>query len=243
MFNIDFLHMIRSHEVEKIIQLLPQEAKVLEIGGGSGHQAKLLKDRGFDITSIDVADSIYADEQVFPVQTYDGKKLPFADQSFDVVLSSNVLEHIHDLDPLMEEFSRVVKPSGFNLHVMPTGSWRFWTIVANYFEFLQILLLSFSPAKLKNPKHWGKQLLVNIYNHLIPPRHGEFGNCFSEIWSFRPKRWQKYFEKHAFLISKSEQMGLFYTGHMLFNKKISISRREKLAKFLGSSCHLFVLKK
>jgi hypothetical protein len=34
-------------------------------------------------------------------------------------------------------------------------------------------------------------------------------------------------------------MGLFYTGHMTLGPGLSLARRERLAKVLGSACHLF----
>ena len=34
-------------------------------------------------------------------------------------------------------------------------------------------------------------------------------------------------------------MGLFYTGHMTFGSGLPLARREKLAKVLGSACHLY----
>ena len=49
------------------------------------------------LATIDLSSSQYADDQMFPVQAYDGRRIPFADSSFDVVFSSNVLEHIRDL--------------------------------------------------------------------------------------------------------------------------------------------------
>src|SRR5436309_261412 len=97
MFSIEFLHTIREHEIEMISKHFAPGARILEIGGGTGYQAKLLADRGFKVATIDVGTSNYKDERVFPVTEYDGKVFPFPDATFDVVFSSNVLEHIADL--------------------------------------------------------------------------------------------------------------------------------------------------
>lgn len=43
---------------------------------------------------------------------YDGRKLPFENNSFDNVFSSEVIEHISNLDDIIIEINRVLKPNG-----------------------------------------------------------------------------------------------------------------------------------
>jgi SAM-dependent methyltransferase len=53
-----------------------------------------------------------------------GESLPFPDASFDVVLSSNVLEHVRDPARVIAEMVRVLKPGGHLQIVVPNyGSW------------------------------------------------------------------------------------------------------------------------
>src|SRR5687768_12801984 len=40
---------------------------------------------------------------------YDGKHIPFADESFDSVFCSEVFEHIFNLDEVIEEIGRILK--------------------------------------------------------------------------------------------------------------------------------------
>lgn len=47
---------------------------------------------------------------------YDGKTLPFPDNSFDAVFSSEVFEHVFNLEEILREISRVMKP-GANILV------------------------------------------------------------------------------------------------------------------------------
>lgn len=50
---------------------------------------------------------------------YDGKTLPFEDQLFDSILSNEVLEHVPDLEGILSELYRVLKPGGKMLLTVP----------------------------------------------------------------------------------------------------------------------------
>ena len=43
---------------------------------------------------------------------YDGKNLPFNDEKFDAMLCTEVLEHVFNIDELLQEFKRVLKKGG-----------------------------------------------------------------------------------------------------------------------------------
>jgi 2-polyprenyl-3-methyl-5-hydroxy-6-metoxy-1,4-benzoquinol methylase len=100
MFNLEFLHAEREWEIERLARLFPTGCRILELGGGTGYQAQQLAHRGFPVASIDLPSSNYQQHKVFPVIVYDGRTFPFANGSFDVVFSSNVLEHVLDLGVL-----------------------------------------------------------------------------------------------------------------------------------------------
>jgi SAM-dependent methyltransferase len=50
---------------------------------------------------------------------YDGKSLPFESERFDVVFSSEVFEHVENLDEMIKELHRVLKPGGKLLVTVP----------------------------------------------------------------------------------------------------------------------------
>ena len=82
-------------------------ARVLDIGAGSCHIAKTLSVKhGFSVTAIDVADHNVTN---FPLRLYAGKKLPYADNSFDVGLLVFVLHHASNAKDLLKEAKRVCK--------------------------------------------------------------------------------------------------------------------------------------
>lgn len=250
MFNVEFLHVIREFEYKKIVERFPIGVRILEIGGGTGYQAKRLTEDGYIVDSIDIPDSSYANQLEFPVQPYDGLNIPFPDGSFDIVFSSNVMEHVLDLPYLQAEMKRVLKPGGYCVHLMPTGAWRFWTNVAHYTELFQRL---FGLAPRLIPKGLSKHALSDAMSVLrlmagtakhyaIVPRHGETGNALSEIVIFSSRHWHKHFYSQHFAIDEATPVGLFYTGHMVLGNRLSLSARQRLAKWLGSACVIYVVR-
>lgn len=80
---------------------------VLDVGAGSGRFGKLLADKcGIKVEGVDVVD--YLDSPI-PFHVYDGKKLPFPDNSFDTVITLFVLHHCSFQEELFTEMVRVAK--------------------------------------------------------------------------------------------------------------------------------------
>jgi SAM-dependent methyltransferase len=251
MFSVEFLNRIRAAEIDKIASCLPPGARVLEVGAGTGRQAMDLRARGFDVEAIEIPNSNYAQDRLFPITDYDGRHIPFPDATFDVVFSSNVLEHVRDLTGLHAEIRRVLKPGGMCLHVLPTHAWRFWTMVSAFPVGLQKAVALTPPFWRRAPSLPGKLLrlaaaplvaLGYLLAPLLPSRHGERGNAISELWLFHPRFWRNNFRANGFDIVRDEPMGLFYTGNFWFGARSSLARRAGWARRLGSACHLFALR-
>ena len=207
------LHRIRLHELEVALPLLPVGCAVLEIGAGTGWQAKQLSKLGYLVQAIDIKSSNYRDQQVWRVKTYDGKTIPFNDNSFDVVFSSNSLEHIPHIEAFQAEIHRVLRPNGIAVHILPSATWRFWTC-----------------------------LTEAIKNWRLPLRHGEHApNAISEISYFHRSWWRHLFERTGWVVIHCESNGLFYTGCSIADDRLSISKRATLSRFFGGSCNIFAL--
>ncbi|MFN2261697.1 MAG: class I SAM-dependent methyltransferase [Psychroflexus sp.] len=78
---------------------------IIDIGTGSGGLANYLKNRNFDVTSVDVVDKTIH-KHITPV-IYDGLHLPFKDQSFDASMLITVLHHCPDPEQVFSEAVRV----------------------------------------------------------------------------------------------------------------------------------------
>ncbi|HMN79398.1 MAG TPA: class I SAM-dependent methyltransferase [Burkholderiaceae bacterium] len=80
--------------------------RVLDLGCGNGVHRKLCESAGYQWYGVD------ADPDEKPPIFGDAHALPFADNSFDVVISMSVLEHIRYPHVALNEVQRVLKPGG-----------------------------------------------------------------------------------------------------------------------------------
>jgi len=100
--------------------LPPGKGRTLEVGAGSARLSCYLAMRGFSTVTLDRAPLAagqaarnYAQAGVSGhFLTGDAFRLPFADGSFDVVLSTGLFEHFEDPEPIVREMARVLKPGG-----------------------------------------------------------------------------------------------------------------------------------
>jgi SAM-dependent methyltransferase len=222
---------------------LPAGCRLLELGAGGGWQARFLAERGFAVTAVDVAAAgRFAGRLEYPVTTYDGRHLPFPDQSFDAVFSSNVLEHVPHLAALLAETARVLVPGGVAVHVLPSAAWRLWTTLAQPFAIARLALVGGRPAgggeaASATLPWWHKARLA-----LFPSRHGEHGNALSELVLFSRWRWLPAFRRAGFVIERHASLGLFYTPWALAGPRVGLARRRRLARLLGSATRLYRLR-
>jgi SAM-dependent methyltransferase len=233
------LERIRSAELQPLKSHFPPGSRILELGGGSGFQASILSSWGCHVRSIDVATrpdplSQRYGRQYFTVTTYDGHNLPFADSSFDVVYSSHMLYHAVELDQMLAEIRRVLRPGGMAIHVLPSASWRFWTTLAHYPNLLRKLLTR--PSKRPGPAVAARKERLPRDSDWAPhPRSmlhglsplsrarllltvrplGSSSDVFVEWLSFRKRRWRAAFLAARFCDVKTLRGPLFYTGHLM----------------------------
>lgn len=114
----------RYFEYWFIVNSLPKEAKILEIGAGMSALSSVLLGMGYDVYATD-ADSKrvkYQQSQGVNCSKVDSDYLPFEDESFDVVISASAIEHFEDDRKMASEIKRVLVNSGTFIMTLPTGT-------------------------------------------------------------------------------------------------------------------------
>ena len=91
-------------------------ARALEVGCGEGRVSRDLAARGHPVLGVDASPSLVAAAAAaHPEGEYavaDAGALPFADASFDLVVSYNVLMDVEDMPRAVAELARVLAPGG-----------------------------------------------------------------------------------------------------------------------------------
>ena len=94
--------------------------EVLDVGCGSGIATQLLAEAGGNVTAVDLTDwavettrrRLAAFDLDAVVRQEDAERLPFADETFDLVFSWGVIHHSSDMDRALAELVRVAKRGG-----------------------------------------------------------------------------------------------------------------------------------
>lgn len=123
------LHGLRRRELEQAFSGVPPGAfeRALELGAGDGFQSVLLLRYVRMLISTDLnAERLRALTSAANYVICDAEMVEstFRDGSFDLVFSSNLLEHLPDLARALEGMRRVLRDDGVAVHVMPNRFWK-----------------------------------------------------------------------------------------------------------------------
>ena len=125
-----------SHETERRLRLVFDDlladrdlrgARLLDGGSGGGHFSAEASRRGARVTSLDVGPNVLAEvAKRCESERVVGSilEIPFPDGAFDVVLSTEVIEHTPDPERGVRELCRVVKPGGTLVLTAPNRLWQ-----------------------------------------------------------------------------------------------------------------------
>jgi SAM-dependent methyltransferase len=116
-------------EIQKGVE---RNISVLDYGCGQGQIVARLRELEVEAFGCDV---FYKGGDASPsvpsgmlgnvIRHVDRGTIPFPSESFDVVINNQVMEHVEDLDPVLREIHRVLRPGGKVLSLFPHRSvWR-----------------------------------------------------------------------------------------------------------------------
>jgi SAM-dependent methyltransferase len=102
---------------------LPRTSRVLDVGTSTGANLRLLRDLGFHaVDGLDFSQEAirYCREKGLGIVRHgDVCGMPFADESFDLLLATDIIEHVDDDLKALREIARVLRPGGKALIVVP----------------------------------------------------------------------------------------------------------------------------
>lgn len=94
--------------VHHLAEVVPQGFSVLDVGCGDGRMAARLQAARPDLV-VDGIDVLKREKAWIPVQSFDGRTIPFPDASVDVLMFIDVLHHTDNPRDLLREAARVAR--------------------------------------------------------------------------------------------------------------------------------------
>jgi len=196
---------------------------VLDVGCGDGSFAKITFDKALDVGIDPWTGPIH---KAVKTQAYhlviqgDGHQMPFPDAHFSCAISNSVLEHIPDLQPVLEDVARVLKPNGM-----------FYFCVPNH-QFLPNLSIARFLDRIKF--HGLARMYRSFFNRIARHYHcydPEKWKVMLEKAGFEIVDWWHYFSPQALAVLEwGHYFGLpSAISHLLFRKWILAPARWNLA--------------
>lgn len=183
-----------DQSVEQILEDLGGDTslRILDIGCGMGRVAERLRDHGYEPVGIDIAVSglraYKGMRPAAPLVAGSAARLPFADESFDVVLIMGVLYELPDAQTIADALTdarRVVRPGGRVVYVSqyPKDAWK--------------VLLSWVPFRSR------------LFRRLAMPGRVDSRVCFSK-WVISNREVLHFFEAAGLAVETVRPLNPYY---------------------------------
>jgi len=133
-------HVARRNIVSKLVDKIPLDSKILDIGCSSGELVKLFQEKGYKNTyGVEISQeavTLAKSKGIENIHSISDTKLPFHEEEFDVIIASDVLEHIEDEISALEEWRRILRSGGVLIIFVPAFQllWSEHDIVNQHFR-------------------------------------------------------------------------------------------------------------
>ncbi len=184
---------------------------VLDLGCGDGHFTSVtFANRSIKFLGIDPEFKSLNEARQYSIFSHlvcaRGDRLPFSGQYFHNAVSNSVLEHIPEVEAVLDEADRVIKPGGKLVICVPNNNFTSNLSIARFFDGMG----------LKSLATWYRKLFNKISRHYHPDE---------------PDKWKKRLQNSGFEITESwnyftpESLTILEWGHYFglpswINKKL-----------------------
>lgn len=121
--SVNTLNATRIQIFIDMVNTIGKNLKILDVGCGDGVISEPIMKMGNYIASVELPTvaTLAKKCNVFSVMAGDAEELAFASESFDLVIASEVVEHLWEPKSFLNEAHRVLKPRGYMIIETPEG--------------------------------------------------------------------------------------------------------------------------
>jgi SAM-dependent methyltransferase len=170
------------------------QAPVLDLGCGDGHFASVAFNHPLDVGLDPWGEPIRQAARLGGYRALaqaDGGKMPFPDGYFNCAMSNSVLEHIPQLEAVLYEVGRVLKPGALFLFCVPNHNFSASLSIGRWMDRLGLHRLGDAYRDFFNR--------IARHEHLDPP---EIWEGRLEASGFELERWWHYYSPAAMRVSE-----------------------------------------
>jgi len=245
---------LREYEIGKILGEFPKEYfdKALELGCGSGKDSKYIARYCKKLIALEYNESRLTEcnDEKTTFVIGDAQDLSqFGDNEMSLIFSSNLIEHLPNINKCLAECKRVVRKDGLVIHTVPNRTWKIFHLLLYYpFGIKVVLWRLFSKNKsMVLSELLGEETNIDsslrpvnnsLISNLLPKTHGISKSHIREFMVWAEKRWITQFERSGLEIVEIIRLPFYFGWGNSFRFIL------RLGNYLGlSSSTVFVLRK